>query len=109
MTHWVTVYGQPTRQFYADDATLRAYGDASAAKHLLLEPLGPIAAELSVDEARSSSVDVSLRNRYGQVARLFATPPLGARVEVLTPAGVVFAGRVVQVTLGDTATLQVES
>ena len=109
MSYWVVVYGAPTRQFYADSATMLAQGDANAAKHLLLEPLPAIVSELSVDEARSSSVTIALRNGAAQIARLFAVPPLGARVEIRTAAGVAFAGRVVEVSLGAVASLQVES
>jgi hypothetical protein len=109
VSYWVVLRGAPVRQFYADAETMAAQGVATDAKHLLLLPLPAIESALSVDGPQSSSLSVLLRNDAGQARALLAVPPLGAAVEVRDAAGVVFAGRLVEVSLGDTATLQVES
>ncbi len=97
MSYWVTVYGQPVRQFYADADTLRTRGSATDAKHLLLAGVGSIDTALSVDGPQSSSLSVRLRNGAGEARALLAVPPLGARVELRDADGVLFAGRLVEV------------
>lgn len=109
MSHWVVVYGQPTRQLYADAGTMAAHGVATDAKHLILGELSELSAALSVDGQVSSSLSIPLRNTHGEALRLFRQPPIGARVEVRAADGVIFAGRVVEVTLDSVAALQVES
>lgn len=109
MNYWVTVHGQPVRQFYADAETLRAQGNATDAKHLILLGVGAIESALSVDGPQSSALSVRLRNAAGEARALLAIPPLGARVELREAAGVVFAGRLVEVVLGEEAELRVES
>lgn len=109
MSYWVTVYGQPVRQFYADADTLRAQGSATDAKHLLLAGVGALDSALSLDGPQSSALAVRLRNAANEAGALLAVPPVGARVELREAGGVLFAGRLVEIVLGDEAELRVES
>lgn len=109
MSYWVVIHSAPVRQFFADRDTLRAHATAGVSADVLLLPLPAIETALSVDGPQASRVSISLRNSARQATHLLGLPPLGARAEIRDAAGVVFAGRVVQVDLGEVATLEVQS
>lgn len=96
---FVRVLGQPVRNLYRDARAL-PHLPIGEARHELLDALGTLH---SSGEGESPNLTITLRNDSGQCARLFATPPLGVRVEVRDAVGVVFAGSLRRIDLADGA------
>lgn len=102
---WLRIAGRPARQFYADDTALPYLADE--ARHCLLDSAGSIRSGV---EGETPNISVTLRNAYGECVDLFRIPPLGAAAEVIHHAdGVLFAGIVQSVDMGEECTVAVQS
>lgn len=105
MTAWLRIAGTPARQFYGDASALPHLA-AGEARHALLEGVGTLRASV---EGETPNLTVTLRNRNGECARLFAQPPINAAVQLLGPDGVLFEGVVARIVMDDGCQVEVQS
>jgi hypothetical protein len=102
---WVRILGAPLRQFYADGRA-RASMDSTAPRHDTLISAGNLASS-AADEGPNFTV--TLRNTSGETSRLYAIPPIGASLEVLSDSEVIGSGIITAVALDDPAQLTVQA
>lgn len=104
---WVKLIGQPTRYFVADVESVRDHIPKGASVHAILLPLGSLT---SSAEGRTPNIAITLRNRNGLLSTMFAMPPIGDRILIETPDGVVFEGivKTVELTMSE-AMLQAQA
>ncbi len=102
---WLRIAGTPPRQFYANADALPHLA-AGEARHELLESVGNLRAGV---EGETPNMTVTLRNRNGECARLFALPPITAAAEIRDEAGVIFAGVVASIALGTDCRVEIQA
>lgn len=105
MKAWLRIAGTPPRQFHRDALAL-PHLVAGEARHQLLESVGTLLAGVN---GETPNLTVTLRNRNGECARLFARPPIHAAAQVLGPDGVLFEGLVARIALGTECQIEVQA
>lgn len=96
MTRWLRLAGPPAIHLIRD-ATALPLLPAGEQRHALLLSLGTLRASVGGESGNLAAV---LDDSSGQCRRLFAAPPLGLAAELRDAAGVLFAGVVTAVRLG---------
>lgn len=100
---WVRIHGTPVRQVYQDARAL-PFLDPKQARHALLVDVGTLKAGTGTENA---SMTLTLLNRNGECARLFASPPLCAQVDVYNDAELQFTGTFDSISLDEQARVAV--
>lgn len=106
MNWWLRVLGEPVRQFHLPGAAPGSM-DTQQWQGGILDPAATIRSDVA---AEGGNVSVTLNNSTGQVSTIYGqAPPLGAGAEVLVDDEVIFAGVVMSVTLGASASLEIQA
>jgi hypothetical protein len=102
---WLRIEGAPPRQFYKNADALPLL-DLAEAHHALLESAGTLRARV---DGTVANVTVRLRDTSDECARLFwLDPPIGARAELRDGSGVLFAGTVSVIRLGEQCEIEID-
>lgn len=95
---WVRIHSTPVRQLYQDARAL-PFLDPKQARHALLVDVGTLKAGTGTENA---TMTLTLQNRNGECSRLFASPPLGAQVDVYQDGALQFTGTFDSISLDAT-------
>jgi len=94
---WVRIAGNPPRQFYkSEDA--KPFMAEQQSRLSLLSSAGTLR---SATEGETSNLTITLDNRSGQCAALFALPPLNATADVYDSDRIIFSGTVRSMDMDD--------
>lgn len=110
MNYWLEIDASPPLQIAV---AFESGGGMAKQKprHALLGRVSPIRSSASDggEAPENANLTVDLPNRYGQAARLFQVPPLGASARLVLDGVIAFSGVVSDVVLDDEATLTVQA
>lgn len=106
MTRWLRLAGPPAIHLIRD-ATALPLLQPGEQRHSLLLSLGTLRASVG---GESGNVTAVLDDSSGQCRRLFTAPPLGMAAELHDAAGLLFAGVITAVRMGQgQCTLEVQA
>lgn len=102
---FLRIESEPPRSFYVSPLALPLLPASEAREELLLT----VGALRSSADGETPNLNITLRNTSAQCSKLFADPPIGAKAELRNEDGVLFAGVVSSVDLGEDCRLSIEA